>query len=213
MARLEHVFYINLSTDIERASKYKRLPYKRWNAFNRDDVPEYIDKKMKSMWNIHKDKHLGRCACFMSHIALLQHIVENQLNDVLILEDDAIKCDFINHNYKTDGITYLGGLFHKNKMMDSSPPRVWARKGINDKTDEFRILMTMAYIVPKYEIAEKMLNYFSKKERYSAIDIMFNDLPFPIYYQFPACFVEESSQSTIDIDKKTHSNKYYRAER
>jgi GR25 family glycosyltransferase involved in LPS biosynthesis len=210
MARLLHVFFINLKEDKERADKYKWLPYKRWDAFTRDDVPPFIDNKMKSMWNIKRDKHLGRCACFMSHVALLKHIVDNKLNDVLILEDDAIKCDNINHDYQTDGITYLGGLFHQNKMMDQSPVKIWRHgHGISKKTGAFRILMTMAYIVPTYEIAEKMLNYFNELKRYSAIDIMFNELPFPIYYQFPASFIEESSQSTIDPDKKTHSNKYY----
>ena len=195
MGRLEHVFFINLDKDIERASKYKWLPYKRWHAFGREDVPDFIDKKMKSMWNIHRDKHLGRCACFMSHISLLKHIAEK------------------NYDYLNDGITYLGGLFHRKKMMDQTPPRVWTRVGINQKKEDFRILMTMSYIVPTFEIAQIMLAHFNRLERYSAIDIMFNDLPLPIYYQFPACFIEEDTQSTIDMDKKTHSNKFYCSER
>tara|TARA_R110002050_G_scaffold101904_3_gene210306 strand:+ start:379 stop:1020 length:642 start_codon:yes stop_codon:yes gene_type:complete len=212
---VSHIFYINLNEDTERAAKYKWLrQYQRFPALSREDVPEYIDKKMISMWNIKRSKHLGRCACFMSHIALLIHIVKHKLNDVLILEDDAIKCDTIPTNYKQDGITYLGGLFHQNKMMDQSPVQIWRQdQGINEKSNEFRILMTMAYIVPTYEIANKMLDYFTKRKRYSAIDIMFNDLPFPKYYQFPACFIEEGAQSTIDPDKKTHANKFYISER
>ena len=81
-------------------------------------------------------------------------------------------------------------------------------KGIFKKWD-FRILMTMSYIVPRWEIAEIILNFFNHKDRLRAIDIMYEDLPLPIYYKYPASFREDICPSTIDSSKSKRATPYY----
>ena len=60
-------FYINLDTAEERRNKFSETGYKRWRATPKDEVPQYIEKRMVSMYNFGKEPHLARCACWMSH--------------------------------------------------------------------------------------------------------------------------------------------------
>tara|TARA_R110001592_G_scaffold160185_1_gene392241 strand:- start:5459 stop:6091 length:633 start_codon:yes stop_codon:yes gene_type:complete len=206
---IEHTFVINLKDSTDRWEKYKETPYIRWNACSRNDVDVDTKWKMVSMYNYPIEKHLGRCACYLSHKKLLEHIVENQLNDVLILEDDAVKCDDIPTDYSIEGITYLGGFAHHKKMTNNEKISLDNMgKGIFKKGD-FRILMTMSYIVPRWEIAEIILNFFNHKDRLRAIDIMYEDLPLPIYYKYPASFREDICPSTIDSSKSKRATPYY----
>ena len=112
-------FFINLDDATSRRSKFKDTDYKRWKATPRKDVPLAIDNKMISRYNFPRESHLGRCGCFLSHTKLLEHIVDNKLDDVLILEDDAIKINEIPLDYPKDSIVYLGGFIHHKKMMNN----------------------------------------------------------------------------------------------
>ena len=111
-----------MDTAKERRNKFNDVPYERWKATTRQEVPTHISGKMVSMYNFGKDAHLARCACWLSHTRLLEHIVENKINDVLILEDDAIKMNNLPKDYPKDSITYVGGFLYNRKMMDSKPP-------------------------------------------------------------------------------------------
>tara|TARA_R110000744_G_scaffold131543_1_gene239650 strand:- start:304 stop:948 length:645 start_codon:yes stop_codon:yes gene_type:complete len=206
---IKHTYYINLLDSHDRRIKFLHKGYRRWEAVSREEVPEDVDKRMKSMWNFPRQSHLGRAACFCSHMELYQYIVDNQFNDVLILEDDAVKVKDIPTNYPTDGITYLGGFFHNNKMMDNSPVNITSENGINYLDHNYRILMTMSYIIPKWEIAKELLDYIEARPRYKAIDIMLSEIAIHKYYEWPACFVEEGSTSSI-ADKQKKSNEFYK---
>ncbi len=201
-------FIINLDTSQDRWEKYKETECIRWRATPRDEVDELTNKKMISHHNYPLYKHLGRCACFLSHMNLLKHIVQNKLNDVLILEDDAVKYDDIPDGYSTDGITYVGGWAHHKKMMNNEIIILKDEKGYHKKGD-YRILMTMSYIVPTWEVASKILNYIMNKKRYRAVDIMYDDLPVEIYYKYPASFIEDTCPSTIDIKKSKRADHKY----
>ena len=203
-------FVINLKNSTDRWEKYKETDYIRWEATDKDDVDIDTKWKMISMYNYPLDKHLGRCACFLSHIKLLKHIVESKLNDVLILEDDAIKCDDVPVNYDKDGITYLGGWAHSKSMSNGRNVIINdnQNKGIFKKGD-FRILMTMSYIVPTWHIAEKILIHIESLKRYRAIDVLYDNLPMPIYFKYPSSFIEDICPSTIDISKKKRADQFY----
>jgi hypothetical protein len=69
--------------------------------------------------------------------------------------------------------------------------------------------MTMSYIIPTWEIAKEILEQIDMKLRYRAIDIMLGNMGLNKYYEYPACFVEEGSNSTI-ATKQKKSNQYYR---
>ena len=111
-----------MDTARERRNKFSDKNFQRWKATTTEEVSEFIDKKMQSMYNFGRDAHLARCACFLSHTRLLEHIVDKKLNDVLILEDDAVQVNTIPKQYPKDSITYIGGFVYNKKMMDSKPP-------------------------------------------------------------------------------------------
>ena len=206
---IQHKFYINLLDDHDRRYKFLGKNYHRWCAVSRDQVPDEIDKKMISYWNYPRKSHLGRCACFCSHMELYQYIIENQLNDVLILEDDAVQVKDFPTEYPTDGLVYLGGFFAHQRITNKEPVKINLKDGINTLPPQYRILMTMSIIIPTWHIAKEIVELIEMKQRYRAIDILLGNLAIPKYYEYPACFVEEGSHSTIATkDKK--SNEFYR---
>jgi GR25 family glycosyltransferase involved in LPS biosynthesis len=204
---IQYKFYINLLDSHERRQKFLGRNFHRWEAVGREEVPEELDKRMTSMWNFPRKSHLGRCGCFLSHYEIYTYIVENKLNDVLICEDDAVQVKDLPTEYPKDCIIYLGGFFHQIKMMDDTPVKINSKNGIN-YLGEFRILMTMSYIIPNWEIAKEILNYIDARPRYKAIDIMLGNMGLLQFYEYPACFIEEGSESTISIKNKKANDKY-----
>lgn len=202
-------FYINLLDDHDRRIKFLNKGWHRWEAVSRSEVPDELDKKMRSMHNFPRQSHLGRCGCFLSHYELYTYIVENELNDVLICEDDAVPVKDLPEWYPEDGITYVGGFFHHSKMMDNSPVELTSNEGINKLPLDHRILMTMSYIIPKWEVAKEILDYIDARPRYKAIDIMLGNIGIMKYYEYPACFEEEGCPSTI-AKKKKKANQHYK---
>ena len=198
-------FYINLDTASKRRNKFKDKNFTRWKATSKEEVPDYISSKMISRYNFGKEAHLSRCACWLSHTKLLEHIVEKKLNDVLILEDDALQVNKIPDIYPKDSITYVGGFVYNKKMMDSKPPEIQHQVGINLCPDNLRILGTLAYIVPKWEVALHILNRIYSENRYKAIDIMMGNIGIKQYYNYPASFREEGCES--QISQKNKNNK------
>ena len=205
-----NVFYINLDSQVERNKKFQGKGYTRCKAVERDDVSEEVDKRMKSMWNYPRQSHLGRCACFLSHLQLYKWIVKGKINDVLVLEDDAVEVEDINEvgiHYALDGITYVGGFIHSKKMMDTITPWHDSEDGLNEVGD-FRILMTMSYIIPRWEVAQQLIDYIEGMLRWKAIDIMLSDAPIKHSYQYPALFEEEGSESSIHKKTKKADRNY-----
>ena len=202
---IEYVFYLNLPDAVERRNNMeKRFPTAiRWEATGRTEVPKTLDDRMVSRYNIKRHKHLGRCGCFFSHYRLLKHIVENKLNNVLILEDDAVLHDDsvkLEDIEIGEGLTYLGGYFHPLKMTSKDVPEVISREGLNRKSKDFRILTTMSYALSKWNYAGYILNYIDSQKRFRAIDIMLHDVPVKQYYIYPALIVDSGDTSQIDAD-------------
>jgi GR25 family glycosyltransferase involved in LPS biosynthesis len=206
---IERKFYINLVDDYKRRVKFLDGTWHRWDACSREEVPDELDKKMISMHNYPRQAHLGRCGCMMSHYELYVYIVENQLNNCLICEDDAVQVKDLPTEYPTDGITYVGGFLHPKKMMSKEKVNIKSKEGINYVNLKYRVLMTMSYIIPTWEVAKEILELIDMKTRYRAIDIMLGNMAINKYYEFPACFIEEGSDSTI-AKKQKRSNEFYR---
>ena len=198
-------FYINLDTAPSRREKFAETNFERWRATTKSEVPPFVDKKMTSMYSFGREAHLARCACFISHTKLLEHIVDSKLNDVLILEDDAVATNPLPVDYPRDSIVYVGGFIYNRKMMDTRKPVVDHQKGINLCPPDYRILGTMAYIIPHWNVALKILNKIYSQNRYKAIDIMLGNIGIKQYYYYPGCFREEGSDS--QISKKNKNNK------
>ena len=194
-------FFINLDSATSRRSKFQDTDYKRWTATKKDDVPLAIDNKMISRYNFPRESHLGRCGCFLSHTKLLEHIVDNRLDNVLILEDDAIKINEIPVDYPKDSIVYVGGFIHHKQMMNNQKIEINHEKGINEVSEEYRMLGCLAYIIPHHSIALKILNKIYSQKRFKAIDIMMGNTGIKQYYNYPPSFIEEKTE--LQIQKKT----------
>ena len=206
-------FFINLDKDVQRKERFlelnKNSDFIRWDATGRDDVSDELDKKMISMYNYPKPSHLARCGCFQSHISLLEHIVENKLNDVLICEDDAAPTHVpVPTEYPKDTIVFVGGFLHNKKMTNNKEVILQSTEGINNIPDDYRILMTLSYIIPNWELADTILKKIKSLKRYRAIDILYGNLDIKKVYNYPASFDENGMSSTIH--KKTkRANRYY----
>ena len=195
-------YYINLDSAHERRNKFAETGFKRWPATSREEVPPFVDKKMSSMYNFSREGHLGRCGCFISHTKLLEHIVDKQLDNVLILEDDAVKVNPLPIDVPKDGITYVGGFIYNRKMMDERKPDIKHKHGINLCPLEYRVLGCLAYIIPTWQFALEILNKIYSQNRYKAIDIMMGNLGIKQYYNYPGSYREEGVDSCISTQYK-----------
>jgi GR25 family glycosyltransferase involved in LPS biosynthesis len=142
---------------------------------------------------------------------LWQYISDNKIDNVLILEDDAEKVNDISDlQLPQDGITYLGGWLHQLKMTDNTPVQHDSVNGINelDKT-KMRMLCTLSYYIPKWQVAKQMLDYLNQLKRWRAIDVSIHNIPIENYYVYPAIYIEKDLQSNIRKIKKKHPNEYY----
>lgn len=211
---IKHIFVTHLDTAPERWEKFKNNDsIIKWSAREQktmiNDITEEEAKRMISMWNLPRNKHLAKCGITLSHYKLYKYIIENKLNDVLILEDDALLVGNYRKDYPSDRITYIGGFFHQNKMMDSSPvTHVEHKDGINYPDGTYSIMMTLSYIIPTYEIARQLVEYLDGLKRWRSIDIMVWKSPLLKAYVYPAVYVEEETPSTLR-NKSCKSNIHY----
>jgi len=201
-------FFINLDDASSRRSKFQDTDYKRWTATKKDDVPLEIDNKMISRYNFPRESHLGRCGCFLSHTKLLEYIVDFRLDNVLILEDDAIKINEIPLDYPKDSIVYVGGFIHHKQMMNNQKIEINHEKGINEVSEEYRMLGCLAYIIPHHSVALKILNKIYSQRRFKAIDIMMGNIGIKQYYNYPPSFIEEKTESQIQKKTKYMNDNY-----
>ena len=206
-------FVINLDNDVDRMNNFDDT-YIRWRATSKDEIDDDTKNKMLVGNRRSSPNHLATCGCFLSHIKLWKHIIDNKLDNVLILEDDAYKINEDPTNLPDDGITYLGGFFHtifmanKIKKLEVIIPE--SIDGINllDKS-KTRILMTISYYIPNWKIAEIMYNHIINMKYYRPIDSLMIKIPIKNYYYYPAIYLENDYTSTITGKKKRHPDKFY----
>jgi hypothetical protein len=206
-------FYINLDSSQDRQKFWIDSNAIRFPATHYNDLDPYdpLFYKMTSYWNVPENQHKAKCGAFTSHMNILQHIVDYQLNNVIICEDDAQQVHEIPDTLPNDRITYLGG-FIMNIKITKPIPRINHKEGLNDLSPDARMLMLLAYHIPKWELARDILNYITDKYikgRVRAIDIeIFNSLD-KCSYIYPAPFIERDIDSTIRGKVVKHSNEFY----
>lgn len=176
-------YVINLDSDKKKMTLHKNVI--RIPATNGKEVPleTIMNSKLYVRHNTKEAKVRGMYGCLMSHIKLLQHIVDNKINNVCILEDDSTS-DFVisDELINSHNITYIGGWVVNKKMKDiKKPVEEELKDGINKLTNS-RVLTTRAYYVPKWQNAEDLLNYIHNKKVWKAIDIMMSDYVNHLYY-------------------------------
>jgi len=203
-------FVINLDKCKDRMANFNNDEI-RWSATSYENVSEYHANKMISYYNISSKEHLCKTGCFLSHINIWKYISDNKIDGVLILEDDAEQVNDIGDlELPQDGITYLGGWLHQLKMTDNKPVEHNSKDGINelDKT-KMRMLCTLSYYIPKWQVAKQMFDYLYQLNRWRAIDVSIHNIPIENYYIYPSIYIERDLQSNIRKTKRKHPNQYY----
>ena len=218
-AKEEHVmtkYFISLKDCLERQKLFKNTDFKMIEAVDGRkmgfDQPEC--QKMVSFHNIRNtDQHLCKVGCFLSHFNLLIDIVNNKTNNVLIVEDDAQAVRDIPDIsfFPKDSITYLGGFILNRKITKRDKIIIDHKDGLNElDTDKYRMMMTMAYYIPTWEIAKEIIDTLKNLKRWRAIDICLSNSRNKIYYHYPAIFIEAPFKSTIRPNKKQFSKENYK---
>jgi len=208
-------FVINLDTAVDRWKHYEDTDYHRWRATPYQEVSQEDSDRMLSYWNISKRNHLCKVACLKSHYSLWKHIVKNKINNVIILEDDALLISNITDlESNQDGITYLGGLTYTPKMTGGFINCSFNEKITKIDFDKFRVLQTLAYYIPNYSVAVDLIKMIDSKKRWRAVDVMLGEIEnnneLNAYIRFPACFIERNEQSQIQSYKRVkYANEVY----
>ena len=206
-------FFISMENS-ERLPKWKDSEYTHWRAVNGKELDYDCEEcnKMISYHNVRRTpQHLGKVGCFLSHMNLLKHIVENKINKVIIVEDDALLVNPIPETLPEDCLTYLGGFIANKKITSKEKISLEHKNGINIlDTEKYRMICNLAYYIPKWEIAEEIVQRLEGSKRWRALDIMFGNVIKNVKYIYPAPYVEEPFPSQIQNNRvNKHSNEFY----
>tara|TARA_R110001592_G_scaffold331695_1_gene614696 strand:+ start:2716 stop:3363 length:648 start_codon:yes stop_codon:yes gene_type:complete len=209
-------FVINLATRADRFEKFKKCNYLRWYAYSWAEIKDndpMIDK-MISYHNIRDtNQHLAKIGCWKSHMSLLEHIVKLKLDKVVVLEDDAVGMFDIDENNLLDNcITYLGGFFTSPKITETlNRDKLDIYYGVNlVDENEFKIMTTLAYYIPTWQLAKELYDQVYNNQRYRAIDVMYSQTTIPKAFVYPALFQEQRLDSDIRKNKKKFCDLYYK---
>tara|TARA_R110001632_G_scaffold21606_7_gene62936 strand:- start:1006 stop:2613 length:1608 start_codon:yes stop_codon:yes gene_type:complete len=207
-------FFISLenSERLHRWTADKQTDYTHWRAVNGTDL-QYDSPECNKMISYHNirntPQHLRKTGCFLSHLNMLKHIVENKINKVLVVEDDALQVNPL-PEVMPDTFTYLGGFICNKKITSKEKVVVEHKEGINTLDEKYRMLTTLSYYIPRWEIAQELYHKLMGLKRWRAIDIVYGNIIENPKYIYPAVYVEEHCESQImNKKKKKFANEFY----
>ena len=133
------------------------------------------------MWNAGEKQKGNVIGCLLSHLRLMRKIVSKKLNNVLVIEDDALvdmallKKTNLN-KLPQDKMIYFGGVlrpltFKDQKFKPDNVRKSFKKNTVNKiKANNFKIGSTHGLYYPTKEAAKPLLKYLEGKERIRAID-------------------------------------------
>lgn len=153
----------------------------------------------------------SRIGCFTAHISLLEKIAEEQIDDVIVLEDDAhidreqgVNIDnegnIDTSNFPQDGACLLSGIirhptrFQKDlKFIKEELPNILESfvKGVNTiDYDRYRWSHQLAIYYPNHKVVKELLEKIKSEKncRYTGVDIYFSKKKFIKYLHYPSLF-------------------------
>ena len=164
----------------------------------------------------------SRIACNEGHANIWNKIVNENLEDTIILEDDAVfKMDMTNLEniikfLPKDGLTFLGGHF-KNPLMKNLPKDLVfepdIKLGLNKlNTEKHKIMGAFSYYIPNKKVAEQIINTakYSKSKKYKSniTDNLLNIVETTRYFIYPSLFKQRKGIITsLLYPTKTKKNK------
>ena len=174
-----YAFVINAYPERRKkyGDKYTMFPAVWWET-----VSDATLEKYHFRYNCNIELRKKITACSESHLNLLKKIVDEKLDKIIILEDDAIIEDWseIRKILKCKEFCYLGGQLNSLKVseygkLDTDAVRSsLTNDNINTiETDKYRITHNLGYYIPSYKIAQEILQNLPKSKKHRAIDVEF----------------------------------------
>ncbi len=199
------VFVINAYP--QRRNKYDER-YTMYQAKWWQDITDIEVDKLHFRYNCKIPLRKKITACCLSHLGMIQKIIDDDLKDVVILEDDCIIKDFelLEEEVKLipNDFCYLGGQINSPLVKDYHTFTKIHKKAIVDHITNdnnliqtidpkiFRITHACAYYIPNKIIAQQLLSSIEevyKGRKLRAIDVIFHQLQkkgIIKYFIFPA---------------------------
>ena len=190
------IFVINICD--HRWKKYDPKYYTRWKGVNGKDLNmEWIKENYIAYWNCNENLRRSVAGCSESHLSLLKHIYENNIEKCIIIEDDAL-IDFekLSELEDMNDFCYVGGRFQtlilkNNKNINSIVKRDLLKSNeINMiDTNEYIITGGHGYYIPNPQVAEEVYKNIMQKKKRRAIDCEYKRLQKEgkiKYFIFPA---------------------------
>jgi len=171
------IFVVNAYVD--RIQKYDER-YELFPAIWWEDVTEEETEKYYFRHNAKIELRKKIVACSQSHKKLLLKIIQENLEDVIIMEDDAI-LDFsrLDELKGLKEFTYIGGEITSKLMKNMKQFRDEEKadviqglaKGLNKiESDYFKIGQTCGYFIPNADVAQHILSNIPNGEKERGID-------------------------------------------
>tara|TARA_B100001094_G_scaffold332259_1_gene403568 strand:- start:1597 stop:2247 length:651 start_codon:yes stop_codon:yes gene_type:complete len=192
------VFVINISN--QRWEKYDDR-YIRFEGCNgkQELSLEDVNDKYHFRYNASPDHRYNVAGCSESHLRLIDHLIENKINNAIVIEDDTlIDFDRLEELDDVKGFCYVGGWMRApilTKQDNFIKPTF--EKGLHTiDTNKFVITSAMGYYYETYHTAELFKTKKHPKRR--AIDVEFvniqkkyNDIQF-IYPAIARCHLPDA---------------------
>jgi len=171
------IFVINISD--ERWNRYADDPrFTRWvGCEGRELSQSFIKDNYITMWNANESHKHSVAGCSESHLSLLKHIYENEIDDAIILEDDTIvDFDRLHILKNINEFCYLGGRF-QGSSLKHKPHTGILFEGINTiNPSTFTITGAHAYYIPHHQIACDIYHDIMFRNKRRAIDAEYRRL-------------------------------------
>jgi GR25 family glycosyltransferase involved in LPS biosynthesis len=168
-----NIFVITIDNDRFKKYEYDKI-YKKWNGcIGKNLTNEFVDNTYITMWNANRIHKHNVAGCCESHLNLMKHIIDNNINKSIILEDDSIldisRLEELNN---INDFCYIGGRFQPPKLSDKlNIDKSLFIKGLNTiDPNIFTITGSHGYYFPNVDITRKIYNNIINKTKRRAID-------------------------------------------
>ena len=176
------VFVININED-----RWKKYSEDTSNIYHRFQGVVGAELDLASYdhyvfyWNKTEKSRRSAIGCSESHMSMMKYIFENKINNVIVIEDDAL-IDF-NRLHELDdvkGFCYVGGRFqspilkYDNVFQKEFNKEIFLTQKLNKiNPEEYIITGGHGYYFENYNIAKDIFDDIRSQKRQRAIDVEF----------------------------------------
>ena len=175
MDQLEAIFVITICE--KRWSKYDESIYTKFPGCDGQKELSLDDVKKNNINypNCSDSRRLNSAGATESHRRMMKHIIDNKLNKVVVIEDDAfVDTDRLSELKGVDHFCYIGGRFQPLNLR-KTPNRgfrttICPQTGMNEIKGDLTITGAHGLYFPTWEIAQEIYQSIFSKPRIRIID-------------------------------------------